>query len=196
MPARTRSVGRPRTFDEEQVLDRALEVFWQRGYQGATARVLEAELDITQSSIFNAFGSKRNLLGLALDGYERRIDDVLVAPLDRPDATLVDIDAFFEGLLDWITGDRHRGCLLLNLLAETADADAELVTRASMYRDRLRSVFVSVLMAVDDDLTLASRRADLLVSAAMGLNIAARSGASVAELDRLANGIRAEIAAW
>ncbi|MDH3705515.1 MAG: TetR/AcrR family transcriptional regulator, partial [Acidimicrobiia bacterium] len=74
MPARTRSVGRPRTFDEEQVLDRALEVFWQRGYQGATARVLEAELDITQSSIFNAFGSKRNLLGLALDGYERRID--------------------------------------------------------------------------------------------------------------------------
>lgn len=196
MPAPTRSVGRPRSFDEDEVLDRALEVFWQRGYKGATARLLETELDITQSSIFNAFGTKRELLGLALDRYQQRIDDALVAPLDRPDATLADLDRFFVALLDWITGDQHSGCLLLNLLAETADADPDLVTRATMYRDRVRSAFVAVLLANGNEHTLAGRRAELLVSAAMGLNISARSGAPADELDALTDGIRGEIASW
>ena len=49
--------GRPRSFDEQDIVDQALNVFWTYGGANTTTRILERELGITQSSIYNAFGS-------------------------------------------------------------------------------------------------------------------------------------------
>ena len=49
--------GRPRSFDEQDIVDRALNLFWAYGGANTTTRMLERELGITQSSIYNAFGS-------------------------------------------------------------------------------------------------------------------------------------------
>ena len=187
-------VGRPRSFDEAEVLDLAVDVFWRRGTTMTTTRVLEQELALSQSSIYNAFGTKAELLGLALDRYLERIDAEIVSPLDGADAGLDVLLAFVDDLFEWISDDHRRGCLMLNLLAEQGDNDAVLVERARQYRDRLRLAFRAVLTEVAPQ--HAAYRSELVLGTVMGLNIAARGGATIAELAALADALRAQIRAW
>jgi AcrR family transcriptional regulator len=64
-----RSRGRPRAFDREQALDRAMEVFWRRGYEGASLAELTAAMGVTPPSLYSAFGSKEGLYREALRQY-------------------------------------------------------------------------------------------------------------------------------
>ena len=61
--------GRPRKFDEQEVLDRAVAVFRERGYRGASMQVLSAAMGIGEQSIYNAFGTKEQLYAAALGRY-------------------------------------------------------------------------------------------------------------------------------
>ncbi|MPZ63500.1 MAG: TetR family transcriptional regulator [Propionibacteriales bacterium] len=97
--------GRPRDWDTDHVLDEALELFWRKGYRSTTTRELEASLGLSQSSIYNAFGSKAELLTAALDRYESRIDAALVAPLEASDRGLEAVDDFLTAVHRWITHD-------------------------------------------------------------------------------------------
>ena len=61
--------GRTRQFDEDEALDRAMEVFWRRGYEGATLPELTAAMGINRPSLYAAFGNKEQLFRKALDRY-------------------------------------------------------------------------------------------------------------------------------
>lgn len=61
--------GRPRSFDKEAALDRAMEVFWRLGYEGASMADLTAAMGIASPSLYAAFGSKEALFRLALEHY-------------------------------------------------------------------------------------------------------------------------------
>ena len=61
--------GRPREFDADEVLDRALEVFWRKGYEGASLSELTEAMGINRPSLYAAFGNKEELFRKALDRY-------------------------------------------------------------------------------------------------------------------------------
>lgn len=61
--------GRPRSFDKEAALERAMEVFWRLGYEGASMTDLTAAMGIASPSLYAAFGSKEALFRQALDHY-------------------------------------------------------------------------------------------------------------------------------
>ncbi len=63
------AIGRPRTFNKEEALDRALEVFWRKGYEGASICDLTAAMGINPPSLYAAFGNKESLFRQALDRY-------------------------------------------------------------------------------------------------------------------------------
>src|SRR3970282_588863 len=63
------AIGRPRAFDVDQALDRALDVFWRKGYEGATLCDLTAAMGINPPSLYAAFGNKEGLFRKALDRY-------------------------------------------------------------------------------------------------------------------------------
>ena len=197
MTTRTQQVGgRPRSFETHQVLDAALEVFWLKGYRETSTRDLEARLGISQSSIYNAFGSKLGLLEAALDRYERRISDALVTPLEGSPDGVAALDRFFAALADWITTDGRRGCMILNLMAESAD-EPEIGHRTRAYRQRLRAAFRRALEGEPGiDPTSVDIRTELLMTAVLGLNIAARSGASPDELQTSVNAVRQLLHDW
>ena len=187
-------VGRPRQFDENEVLDRVVDVFWCRGIAGTTTRVLESELGLTQSSIYNAFGSKNALMLKAIDRYNDRLDRTLVAPIDNDRAGEHELLEFIDGVLEWITEPQHPGCLLLNSLGQLGSEDAGLVQRAEGYRQRVRSVLARVLVNVA--VAHPEARAELLLGGIMGLNISAYGGAGRAELETLADALRRQIREW
>src|SRR6202046_1234427 len=66
-----RDRGRPREFDRDQALERAMRLFWSRGYDAISMADLRAELGITQASLYAAFGSKEQLFRDAVDLYRQ-----------------------------------------------------------------------------------------------------------------------------
>lgn len=176
----TTSPGRPREFDPDEVLDVAVEVFWRRGPESTSMRDLEAELGISQSSIYNSFGSKGDLFNAALDRYEQRVHDELVAPLEAGGVDAV-LD-FLDSLLGWITDDGHRGCLVTNLMASRSE-DRDVAQRTRGFRDRMRQALAGALrcepgLSGDE----ADAQAELVLTAALGLSVSASGGAATAEL--------------
>ena len=137
--------GRPREFDESVVLDAALEVFWTDGYRSTTTRALEERLGLSQSSIYNAFGSKELLLEAALSRYEDRTGAELLDPLEASSVGLAAADRFFVDLGRWVTSQGRRGCLLINMMAEDGGRSAGLVARTRRYRRRVRDALQRAL---------------------------------------------------
>jgi TetR/AcrR family transcriptional repressor of nem operon len=190
----TTTTGRPRSFEHQEVLDRALELFWRNGYRATTTRELEQHLGLSQSSIYNAFGSKRGLLLAALTSYEDRITSELLVPLEAAENGLDGIDQFFDSLAQWVTHDGRRGCMIINLMAEDAGENEGITKRTRAYRERVRSALEKALTR--SNVSDAPSRADLLYGMVLGLNIAARGGGLTAEVERLVASAHTVIAGW
>ena len=195
-----RTAGRPRSFETEQVLDAALELFWQRGYRATTTRELEASLGLRQSSLYNAFGSKRDLLAATLDRYEALTAKELLEPLAGAPDGIGAIERFLARLGRWVTRGGRRGCLLINMMAEDGGATEELKLRTRAYRRRVRVALREALSraATRGETSAADleSRADLLLGLVLGYNVAARGGASRGELGRMLAAARGQLASW
>jgi len=190
MPS-SQPVGRPRLFDEAEILDRAVDVLWRLGTKGATTRVLESELGITQSSIYNAFGDKSELLDRVIDRYLERLNDEIVCSIDDPAAGFDELHAFIDDVVEWVTVPNKTGCLFLNTSSEFGTADPKLVAMAAGYRDRLRSLFLNLL--ITEGVHEPRHHANALLAAVMGMNIAARSGAGRREVESLAEALHHQL---
>lgn len=179
-----RSAGRPREFDEEAVLDRAVQTFWSHGPAGTTTRILETALDMRQSSMYNAFGSKQALLHRSLDHYLVRVEQELVTPL-LEQRDIASLERFLDALVDWISDQSHPGCFMLNAAAETP-AQPEIVDRANRYRARVRTALAG---AIEGEPASAAS-VDVVLAGVLGLNLAAASGAQHAELHTMADALK------
>ncbi|GAA2584825.1 TetR/AcrR family transcriptional regulator [Winogradskya consettensis] len=111
MSTETPAIGRPRAFDEETVLARATEVFWQYGYEGASLSALTGAMGINRPSLYATFGSKEQLFRRAFARYhEDKVANVRTA-LAQPTAYGA-IEAFLRSSADGLTaGDHPAGCL-------------------------------------------------------------------------------------
>ena len=119
--------GRPREFDEGEVLERAMEVFWLRGYLGAgTAELLEC-MGIARQSMYDAFGTKRGLFLRTIRHYrDTRLSEAL-AVLEGPGSALghvAEVLRYFERL---VRDKQARGCFVANSLVEIHVHDEETV---------------------------------------------------------------------
>jgi AcrR family transcriptional regulator len=102
--------GRPREFDTEDALAAALGVFWRKGYDGASLTDLTEAMGITRPSLYAAFGNKEQLFTQALDLYEREKLAYVRAALDAPTARGV-AERFLHGAIENVVGGSCRGCL-------------------------------------------------------------------------------------
>lgn len=194
------SGGRPRAFDVDVVLDEALELFWRKGFRSTTTRDLEAQLGLSQSSLYNTFGSKQELMTAALDRYEDRITGELIEPLESSEHGLAAIDTFFSQLGHWVTHEGQRGCMLVNLMAEDGGETDEIRDRTRRYRNRVRKAIRSALRRAVKSGETADEAIDMRVESLMGmvlaLNVAARGGAASSEMTRLIGGARYQVKSW
>jgi AcrR family transcriptional regulator len=104
--------GRPRTFDSEAALDRALEVFWRQGYEGTAISDLTKAMGITNApSLYNAFGNKDQLFSKVLDRYAEGPARYIRDAFDQPTARGA-VEALLHGAADATTDPDHpRGCI-------------------------------------------------------------------------------------
>src|SRR5262245_12923544 len=179
--------GRTRQFDADEALDRALEVFWARGYEGATLPELTEAMGINRPSLYAAFGNKERLFRMALDHYQTGPQAFLTKALKKPTARAV-VEANFSGFVTMRRGrDNVRGCLIVSGALAFGE-DAEPVRRELA---RLRRAAVIVLrerfeQAVQEgDLPAGTDCATLaryVATVLNGLAVQAASGATEKEL--------------
>src|SRR6516225_4050111 len=106
--------GRTRQFNTDEALDRALEVFWARGYEGATLPELTRAMGINRPSLYAAFGNKEQLFREALARYLTGPQGFTAAALNEPTARAV-AEAVFSGFVRMLRGrGQSRGCLVVS----------------------------------------------------------------------------------
>ncbi|SEQ16329.1 transcriptional regulator, TetR family [Azotobacter beijerinckii] len=121
------SRGRPRTFDPEQLLDQAMQVFWQRGYEATSLQDLLAATGLSKSSLYQSYPSKRALFEAALRHYcvQRRRE--LRERLQAAPSPREFLRAWLLGALEEErVGETPRGCMLVNVASEFSQADPEI----------------------------------------------------------------------
>ena len=113
------TMGRPREFDAEQALDKALDVFWRHGYEGTSISELTQAMGISPPSLYAAFGNKEKLFRSALDRYAEVRKQVWSELMSEPTAR-----AMMERLFDRVHGlrfGRRRICDLVDYIVEDVD---------------------------------------------------------------------------
>jgi AcrR family transcriptional regulator len=185
------ATGRPREFDVDQALDRALSLFWRKGYEGTTLPELTKAMGINRPSLYAAFGSKEGLFRKALDRYAEGPAAYIRKALNEPTARAV-ARRLLSGTIDMVTGRQNpRGCLIVQgalACGEAAESvRRELVSRRLAGEAAIRERFERARS--NGDLPLHAHPADLaryIVTIIQGIAVQAASGASRAELRRVA----------
>jgi TetR/AcrR family transcriptional repressor of nem operon len=107
-------VGRPKTYDRDDVLRKATRLFWERGYEGTHLADLVEATGINRFSLYKEFGGKQGLFEEALQAYIDDLGDVQQT-LAREPLGLDNVRAFFRAMLEY---GFHHGCFVLNTIRE------------------------------------------------------------------------------
>lgn len=187
-------MARPREFETEDALERAMQVFWQYGYKDASLPDLLEGMGLTRGSLYKAFKDKKNLFLLVLDRYETAHVDAAVALLHDQSAGdgVARIKAMFGGLVSAANKADHRGCLLCTAAAGAAGDDADIA--AAVHRG-LGKLQTALMFALGDETNLDpshhSRLANTLLTQYIGLRMLARSRLPLGILEQSVEGIDA-----
>lgn len=190
--------GRPRAFDLEEALDRALEVFWAKGYGGASLDNLTRAMGISRPSLYAAFGDKEALFRKALDRYEGGPASFAHEALKEPTARAV-VEAVLRGAVIMHTDPKTPlGCLMVHsALASGGAADGvrrELNSRRAKAEAALRRRLTRA--KAEGDLPPDSEPSDLaryVMTVIRGMAVQAASGANRRQLRRV---VQIALRAW
>jgi AcrR family transcriptional regulator len=184
-------LGRPRAFDIDKALDRALDVFWRKGYEGASLPDLTKAMGINRPSLYAAFGNKEALFRKALDRYAEGPAGYVFEALNEPTARAA-VERLLFGGIDLVTDPRNpHGCLMVHGALACGEAGdcirQELASRRAAGQTALRKRFERA--RAEGDLPPDSNPADLaryIVTVMHGMAVQAASGASRKQLRRVA----------
>lgn len=189
MATATGRIGRPRRFREEEALEAAMRVFWEKGYEGTSLDDLTAAMKINRSSLYSTFGDKEKLFRLVMQRYAAGPMSFLSAALKRPTAREA-VETLFQETVKFLADRTHpRGCLSLQG-GLTCGSGAEGIKQAMVEWRR------SGLLQIQKRLQQAQKQGDLakdidpkdlarLISIVMnGLGVQAVNGATQTEMNR------------
>ncbi len=153
-------MARHREFDRDEVLHKAMEVFWSRGYSAASIQDLVKHMGINRQSLYNTFGDKHALYLLALDRYREVEGRRMFELLERPGSVKKSLRQLFEGTVEKaLCDEQHRGCFMGNAMSELAGRCKETaaktctnmaVAEEAFYRALLRGKKEGELKRVSD----------------------------------------------
>ena len=192
------TLGRPRAFDVDDALDKALIVFWEKGYEGTSIADLTEAIGINPPSLYAAFGNKEALFRRALDRYETHRDRILNEAFAAPTARAA-ITKLLEGTADRLSDkSMPQGCLLVQAAlcggeecdAVKRDLAARRAEGETLIRTRLeRAKAEGDLPAGADPVALARYVSTIM----QGMAVQAAGGATRVQLREIA---RLALNAW
>ena len=133
-------VGRPKEFDTEHALEKAMEVFWAQGYEATSVQDLLDAMGINRGSMYDTFGDKHALFSAAIDHYGRTVTRCLEQTLTGPGSPLANIRKVLSQTAPSRDG-KCRGCMTTNAIVELAPHDPEVAETSRCLLRRIEKAF-------------------------------------------------------
>lgn len=174
-------MARPREFDEDVVLDAAVQQFWQYGYEATSVRDLADRMGITGASLYNAFGGKRALYRRSLEHYLKQTFQERVSRFEDNLPPREAVVAFLEEIIERSLNDKlRRGCMLVNSALEIAPRDPEFQRVVARFLTQVEAFFLRCVIAGQRNGTISKSQpaedlARLMLGVLLGIRVLARS---------------------
>ena len=173
-------MARPRQFDEQQVIESLMQVFWDKGYEATSMQDLVEASGLLKGSLYGAFGDKQSLYLAALDHYDRTRLQAGIDMLYGAGSARQKISGLFDSVIESVeNGVFAGGCLLCNASLEMAAANQRVGNEVDKM---IRRLHAAVIAAIDSPELPDDRVQDLaasIVSAYCGSRVLAKAGSPV-----------------
>lgn len=180
-------MARPKEFDRDEAVRRAMGVFWEKGYEATSTEDLLRAMGIGRQSMYDTFGDKHRLYLEALQRYQAESTASLMERLHSEDSPLAAIERAFLAIANESATERARGCMGVNAITELAQKDAEVASLSRASGVTCETAFERVVREAkrrgEVPASIDERQAGrFLLNALQGLRVTAKAGASVSTL--------------
>lgn len=197
-------MGRPRQFDENAVLERAMKVFWEKGYEAASLPDLLAAMGLTRGSFYKAFKDKRSVYLAALRFYGEKVvsNAIRMLEADEPPSGHERIRQLFASQIALMkTPQARRGCFLCKAAVDRAPHDREVERTVLMIVGRIEEAFgraaVADLHGAPPANAHAFRKAGAPLAAAyIGIQVLRNAGSGAETIERIAHSALESLAGY
>ena len=177
-------MARPREFDRDAAVQRAMSVFWRKGYAATSTDDLLRAMNIGRQSMYDTFGDKHRLYLEALERYQRESVAENIRRLRSTASPLAGVEALVIGIIASDKSTRERGCMGVGSICEFGNTDTDLAalrakSGGAQLIERLRHAQAANEIGANVDIERAARFVETTM---FGLQVAAKAGASVQAL--------------
>jgi TetR/AcrR family transcriptional repressor of nem operon len=184
-------MARPREFDPEEVLAKALQVFWQNGYSATSLDDLESGMALKRQSIYGAFGDKRSLFLKTLKLYHEQGVTFVREHLHRLNSPKQSVYATLRFMAQETANSGEKcGCFMAKMAFELADHDPEVAAEVRSMSQRIEDLFTEVIQRGQDRGEISNQQssrtlARFLISFINGLRVLEKTQPSITEVENL-----------
>lgn len=184
-------MARTKQFDEEEVLEKALEVFWKQGYNATSIQDLVSHLGINRASLYDTYGGKRELFNRAFENYRTLNAQRIASFLGKHNSVKEGLSKLFENSINESVSDKdHKGCFVTNTTTELLPGDNEIQTVLISNKILFESIFENYLNKGIESGEIDSSKdtrslAGFLFMLNNGLRVTAKINPDKAELDSI-----------
>ena len=182
-------MARTKDFDEDEVLNRAMNIFWSKGYQGTSMEDLVSGLGISRSSMYDTYSDKHSLFIKALENYQRmgivKIQDILNGPGNAKEMVRKLMEHTIYGISD---GKKRTGCFMLNAEVEVAPHDKKVNNLICKKDQQMEEIFCQVIQKGKNNGEIKNKKdarvlARFISTAIKGMQVNAKSSTDLAVFD-------------
>jgi AcrR family transcriptional regulator len=169
-------MARKKEYNENEVVEKAMQLFWRNGYKATSMQMLEKEMGINKFSIYARFGNKHGLFIETLKCYKTKINNILVKFKDASHG-LADVKQFFYDSVNLnCEEERKKGCFVTNTYNEFSESEDFLIKEQMLaFMKQLKILIIEKLkMDVSNNKATVIKQANFLLLAKHGLAAAAR----------------------
>ncbi|MBS1603115.1 MAG: TetR/AcrR family transcriptional regulator [Bacteroidetes bacterium] len=185
-------MARKKEFDEKVLLDKALDLFWRKGYNATSAQDLVDELGISRSSLYDTYTDKRHLFMESLRQYQLCNTSVIVRMADESTDAEQTIQQIFQNIIKESVEDAvKKGCYMVNTAVELSGQDKEIGDLVAQNNKNVEDALTRLVKKGQADGQFSTKKtarafARYLFSSISGLRVAARSGSDKRVLNDIA----------
>ncbi|HEY6260024.1 MAG TPA: TetR/AcrR family transcriptional regulator [Nitrospiraceae bacterium] len=139
-------MARAKEFNPEDALDKAMQVFWHKGYEATSVEDLLKAMDLNRGSLYDTFGDKRQLFLKVMDRYCTSFVGPKLSLLEQPGPALPTLHRFINGMIEGGLADpQRRGCFISNTVMELSPHEEEIAGRLRQALKLAEDAFFKVL---------------------------------------------------
>jgi len=174
-------MARTKDFDENEVLTKAIQLFWHKGYNGTSMQDLVDGLGISRSSLYDTYTDKHTLFIKALESYQNSGADKIQEISENSGSAKETIKKLLEFVTDELLNDKQqKGCFMVNAEVEVAPHDTEVNSLVCKNDQQMEDVFFQVIKKGQDSREIKNEQdaralARFIFNAVKGIRVTAKS---------------------